>query len=231
MKFPRNTRIFRGQLDVAPVACVFFMTALLLFLHSQIAFVPGLRLDLQPANTNKATLFIDAENTFHYYDPTNGAATYSHASFMKKMRADAEKFRAPATIQFEADLSAATNSINDVRALAGELAIGLEAPGTRIELPELPDEPGSRSASVIVAVNLAGQFFYENQLIDEKDLRPRLKKAVSLAQEPLTLVLRLDRAVDVDILFRLTQMARESGFRDVLVGSREPLKPMDPLPR
>ena len=231
MKFPRNTRIFRGQLDVAPVACVFFMTALMLFLHSQIAFIPGIRLDLQPATTNKPSLFIDSENVFHYFDPTNGASTFSHAGFMKTMRSRAEKGLTPATMQFAADLSAQTNSINDVRALAGELSIALEAPGTRIELPELPDQPGARTASVVVAVNLAGQYFYENQLIDEKDLALRLKRPETETREPLTLILRLDRAVDVEILFRLSQMAREAGFKDVIVGSREPLKPTDFAPQ
>ena len=47
-----------------------------------------------------------------------------------------------------------TNAINDVRALAADLSIALEAPGTRIELPESPEQPGAKTASVIVAVNV-----------------------------------------------------------------------------
>src|SRR6185436_19035308 len=110
MKFPRNTRIFRGQLDVAPVACVFFTTALFLFLHSQIVFVPGVRLDLQPSrDTNRPSLFIDAEDLFHY-----GDVTLSRGSFLRRLKADAEKLKAPGTIILQVDPSASTNSVNEV---------------------------------------------------------------------------------------------------------------------
>src|SRR3954470_17377297 len=104
MKFPRNTRIFRGQLDMAPVACLFFATALMLFLHSQIVFVPGVRLDLHPStDTNRPSLYIDSEDLFHY-----GASTMSQSAFLKRLRADAEKGRAPNTIVLQADIGAST---------------------------------------------------------------------------------------------------------------------------
>src|SRR4051812_23751942 len=114
MKFPRNTRIFRGQLDVAPVACLFFVTAILLFLHSQIVFVPGVRLDLHPsADTNRPSLFIDSDDIFHY-----GDSTMSRSAFVKRVRADSEKGKAPGTIVFQVDPGASTNSVNEVRKLA-----------------------------------------------------------------------------------------------------------------
>lgn len=222
MKLPRNTRIFRGQLDVAPVACVFFMTALMLFLHSQTVFVPGVRLDLHPSNiTNQPSLYIDSQDVFHY-----AGSAMSQASFSKRLRAEAEKSKAPASILLQTDQGASTNAVNEVRTLAAELSIGLEAPGTRILLPELPDQPGAKSPSVIVAVNLNGQFFYENQLVrDVKDLQSRLGLAARASKEPLTLILRLDRSTQVDTFVRLSEMARNAGFKDVIVATREPLKP------
>lgn len=224
MKLPRNTRIFRGQLDVAPVACVFFMTALLLFLHSQIVFVPGVRLDLHPnTSTNRPSLFIDSQDIFHY-----AGSSMSRQSFLKKIRSDAEKSQAPNTILLQTDHGASTNALNDVRALAAELSIGLEAPGSRILLPEFPDQPGASGPSVVVAVNLNGQFFYENQLVrDVKDLQGKLTKAASESKEPLTLVLTLDRSTQIDTFVRLSEMARKAGFRDVIVRTRDPLKPAD----
>jgi len=36
MKFPRNARIFRGQLDAAPFAAVFFLLVLLLMLGTRV---------------------------------------------------------------------------------------------------------------------------------------------------------------------------------------------------
>ena len=223
MKYPRNTRIFRGQLDVAPVACLFFMTALLLFLHSQIVFIPGVRLDLHPGtDTNKPSLYIDAENLFYY-----AGATMSEASFLKRIRSDAGKAKAPTTIVLQTDQRASTGAVNSVRALAADLAIALEAPGTRIELPVLPDQPGAKSPSVIVAVNLNGQLFYENQMVEEKDLKTKLAKAAADSPEPLTLILRLDRATAVDTFVRLSEMARDAGFKDVILGTRPSLKPVD----
>jgi len=221
MKLPRNTRIFRGQLDVAPVACVFFMTALLLFLHSQIAFIPGIRLDLSPSrDTNKPSLFIDADKIFHF-----AGEAMSQQGFIKRLRADAEKNRAPDTILFQTEQGVTTNEVDAVRALAADLSISLEAPGTRVALPEAPDQPGTKGPSIIVAVNLSGQVFYENQMIDEKDLAPKLAEAAAQAREPMTLILRLDRATAIETFVRLSDMARKAGFSDVVLATRPPLRP------
>src|SRR3954447_6953409 len=171
MKYPRNTRIFRGQLDMAPVACLFFATALMLFLHSQIVFVPGVRLDLHPiTDTNRPSLFIDSEGLFHY-----AGATMGQSAFVKRLKADAEKGRAPGAIVLQLGLGAPTNAVNAVRIVAAELSIALEPPGMRIALPVLPNQPGVSGPSVIVAVNANGQFFYENQLVQrEADLQAKL---------------------------------------------------------
>jgi biopolymer transport protein ExbD len=224
MKFPRNTRIFRGQLDMAPVACLFFSTALMLFLHSQIVFVPGVRLDLHPiTNTNRPSLFIDSDDLFHY-----AGSTMSQSSFSKRLRADADKSRAPAAIVFQVDPKASTNAVNAVRALSAELSIALEPPGTRVALPLSPDQPGVNTPSVIVAVNANGQYFYENQLVQqESDLQAKLAEAAAASREPLTLVLKMDREVVVDTFVRLSDMARKAGFAQVLLGTRPALRPVE----
>jgi len=49
MKFPRNARIFRGQLDVAPFAIVFLLLVLFMMLSSLI-YTPGVHLQLPVAN-------------------------------------------------------------------------------------------------------------------------------------------------------------------------------------
>lgn len=45
MKFPRNARIFRGQLDMAPFAGVFFLLVMFLILASLVS-TPGIQIDL-----------------------------------------------------------------------------------------------------------------------------------------------------------------------------------------
>jgi biopolymer transport protein ExbD len=224
MKFPRNTRIFRGQLDMAPVACLFFATALMLFLHSQVVFVPGVRLDLNPSkDTNRPSLFIDSEDLFHYAD-----STMSGAAFVKRLRADAEKGRAPNTIIVQVDMQATTNAINTLRTAAAELSIALEPPAMRIALPVSTNQPGVNGASIIVAVNANGQFFYENQLVQkESDLQAKLAAAQAAARSPLTLELKMDRAVVVDTFVKLSDMARNAGFDKVVIATRPALRPVE----
>jgi biopolymer transport protein ExbD len=49
MRFPRNTKVFRGQLDAAPYAGVFFLLVIFLLLHSSLVFTPGVPIDLPQA--------------------------------------------------------------------------------------------------------------------------------------------------------------------------------------
>src|SRR5229473_1158577 len=49
MKFPRNARIFRGQLDAAPFAAVFFLLVIFLMLNTQL-YTPGIALSLPVAD-------------------------------------------------------------------------------------------------------------------------------------------------------------------------------------
>ena len=49
MRFPRNARIFRGQLDVTPFACVFFLLLMFLMLSRQV-YTPGVKIELPAAD-------------------------------------------------------------------------------------------------------------------------------------------------------------------------------------
>jgi len=72
MKFPRNAKIFRGQLDATPFAGVFFCVLLLLLLRS-LLYTPGVLIHL-PASTAKITgvdgptvaVAVDAANQFYF---------------------------------------------------------------------------------------------------------------------------------------------------------------------
>ena len=46
MKFPRNARVFRGQLDAAPLAGVFFLLVMFLALSSRLVYTPGISVKL-----------------------------------------------------------------------------------------------------------------------------------------------------------------------------------------
>ena len=130
MKFPRNAKIFRGQLDAAPFAGVFFCLVIFLLL----------------------TLLV-------------------------------------------------------------------HTPGVRIQLPAATDLPGTDSPVLVVAVDAAGQFYFENQIIPAAELKARLQSAVKKSAEPLTLVVQADKAVKYETLVGLTLLAREAGMKEALLAT------------
>jgi biopolymer transport protein ExbD len=130
MKFPRNARIFRGRLDAAPLASVFFLLAIFLLLAGLIY-----------------------------------------------------------------------------------------TPGVRLQLPLAEDLPGFDRPTVPVAVDSAGRLYFENQLIDEAQLRVRLRQAVTNSPGPLALMVQADKAVTYEQLVRLSLLAREAGIQEALLAT------------
>jgi biopolymer transport protein ExbD len=135
LKFPRNARIFRGQLDAAPFALLFFLLVLFLMLASLVY-----------------------------------------------------------------------------------------TPGVLLRLPTAEELPGTDKTTVAVAVDAAGRLYYQNQGIQEKDLRARLSEAAKQGPEPPTLILQADRAVSFETLLRLNLLARDVGITNSLLAAlRRPL--------
>lgn len=50
MRFPRHARIFKGQLDAAPFAGVFFLALIFITFSSHLVFTPGVRIELPEAD-------------------------------------------------------------------------------------------------------------------------------------------------------------------------------------
>ncbi len=128
MKFPRNARIFRGPLDVAPFASVFFLLIIFLMIASLVY-----------------------------------------------------------------------------------------TPGVRLEIPSADDLPGVAGPRVTVAVDGNGRLYFENQWIEENELRTRLRLAVTNSEEPLTLVVQPDKAVTYEMLVHLALVARDAGIAQALL--------------
>lgn len=133
MKFPRNAKIFRGQMDAAPFMGVFFLLVIFLLLNTTLVFTPGVR----------------------------------------------------------------------------------------IRMPEAPGRPlsGVENPAVVVAMDLSGQLYFENQVIQEKDLSRRLKEKAALDSD-LVLVIDADKAVELEAFYRLSKLAMDAGLKEVLVAGR-----------
>ncbi len=130
MKFPRNARIFRGRLDVAPFAAVLFCLLIFLLLAS---------------------------------------LTYT--------------------------------------------------PGVLLDLPEGADLPGLDKPNISVAVDKNGRLYFENQLIEERQLRARLRALVKESAEPLIMIVQADKAVPCEMLVHLRLLARDVGIHQALLAT------------
>lgn len=125
MKFPRNARIFRGQLDVAPFAIVFLLLVLFMMLSS-LVYTPGVHLQLPVAN----------------------------------------------------------------------------------------DLPGTETPSISVAIDKNGRLYFENQSIQENDLKLRLRQVATNSPEPLVVLVHADKSVTAETLIHLELLLRDAGISE-----------------
>lgn len=71
MRFARQTKIFRGQLDAAPFLAVFFLLIIFLLLNSSLVFTPGVPINLPSADdlpgTDKPTVVVAIDDSGQLY--------------------------------------------------------------------------------------------------------------------------------------------------------------------
>lgn len=125
MKFPRNARIFRGQLDVAPFAIVFLLLVLFMMLSSLIY-----------------------------------------------------------------------------------------TPGVHIQLPIADDLPGTDKPALSVAVDKEGRLYFENQRVEENDLKMRLHRVATNSSQPLVVLIHADEAVTMTMFAHLELLLRDAGISE-----------------
>jgi biopolymer transport protein ExbD len=96
-------------------------------------------------------------------------------------------------------------------------------PGVRMRI-ELPEGgaglAGVDGPTIAVAVDAAGQFYFENQLIHESDLKMRLRAAAANSPQPVTLVVLGDKAMREETILQLASLASEAGIRDLALAAR-----------
>ncbi len=100
-------------------------------------------------------------------------------------------------------------------------------PGVPLELPESSGWPGPTNPIVTVAVDAAGELYFQNQVTTEQSLETQLADAAA-RQQPLTMVLLTDRRVPSEMIIRLITMGRRLGIRDAVLATRPPPDPAMP---
>lgn len=88
-------------------------------------------------------------------------------------------------------------------------------PGVPVHLPEGVGLAGTDKPSAVVAVDEAGNFYFENQLCDEARLKERLRAAVARSPQPLILVVQADKNARMEVMVRLELLAQELGIREL----------------
>jgi biopolymer transport protein ExbD len=107
-------------------------------------------------------------------------------------------------------------------------------PGVRLNLPRaLSDLPGVEGPTIAVEVDPNGQLYYENQAISREVLGAKLRAEVRKSEQPLTLVVRADKAVKYEQCVMLAELARSAGIKEAFLqtlprafdGAASPPKP------
>ena len=102
-------------------------------------------------------------------------------------------------------------------------------PGSVITLPTATGLVGTDNPTVIVEVGANGQYFFENKLVSEGELRKSLQERLDEEitrhnrGQGLTLALRIDAAAKYETVTRLGNLARDIGIKHALQVQGEPV--------
>jgi biopolymer transport protein ExbD len=124
MRFPHNTKIFRGQLDAAPFVGVFFLLVIFLLFNSGLVFTPGIPIRLPeaaglPATDNPtAVVAVDADGNFYFENQL-----CNEARLKARLGAVVDQSRDPVTLVVQADKNAKMEVVVRLGMLARSLGI------------------------------------------------------------------------------------------------------------
>jgi biopolymer transport protein ExbD len=198
MRFARHARIFHGPLDIAPVASVVLLLMMFMMLGS-LVYTPGVLIGLGQ------TITVTQTNTITFGDKTYEAGE------MDRLRADLRSLRGDAV--FGVAMEPGANP-----------ALGQQVSNLfQITLPDGHNLVGTDNATMVVAVNFLGQYFYQNRLVQDAELKAELASQIKLAagnSKKLTMILLVDKAAEFKVLSRLYALAGEAGLGETIMAER-----------
>ncbi len=219
MRFPRNAKIFRGQVDMVPLVGVMFLLLIFILLGS-LVYTPGIPItldqELDVTTSERAILTITSTGTILFDGQTNGI------SDLERLREQLRKMPRGSTVIMNADPAAPRQVVVEVSKQVQNEKITLEASRVPILLPRANAVIGTPNPTVTVAVNLGGQFFFENRIISPLELHSRLSNVVSRTAQPLTLLVIADESVEHRVMMQLAEIANRAHIGKVLMVTRLP---------
>ena len=139
MRFPRNARIFRGQLDFTPFASMFFLLVIFVMLAG-LVYTPGVRIQLPVAEdlpgTDQPTVkvAVDASGRLFFRNQLIEAD-----ELQSRLREELEQTGQPLTLVVEADKDLTQEKLERLLSLAR--AAGIQE-ALLARLPRLVTSPG-----------------------------------------------------------------------------------------
>jgi biopolymer transport protein ExbD len=138
MRFPRNARIFRGQLDFAPFASVFFLLVIFLMLGG-LVYTPGVRVqlpladDLPGTDQPTVTVAVDASGRLFFRNQLIEAE-----QLQSRLRAEVAQTGTSLTLVVQADKDLTQDKLERLLSLAR--AAGIQE-ALLARLPRLVNSP------------------------------------------------------------------------------------------
>jgi biopolymer transport protein ExbD len=205
MRFQRHAKIFRGQLDAAPLAGVFFLLILFVLLGNML-YTPGVLVQLDPGSKHTNSLVTVTKTNILYAGKT------FKPNELDLLRAEFAKSTANEPIR----LKIVPGAPPELRGQIQDLL--------RIDPPALGGMVGTDNEVIILAINMRSQYFFENQMVQldalRNVLRQRLLKAWQSSKE-LTLVLLEDKGVPYSTTVEVCNLARDVGIKNAILYTRD----------
>ena len=125
MKFPRNAKIFRGQLEAAPFAGVFFLLVIFLALSSDIIYTPGIPVKLAQGldlpGTDKPTIVVAVDASGHFY--FQNQMLTDKADLRRRLREAVANAPQPLTLVVQADKDVKWEVLVQLYLIAGQAGL------------------------------------------------------------------------------------------------------------
>jgi biopolymer transport protein ExbD len=137
MKFPRNARIFRGQLDAGPFAGVFFCLVIFVLLAA-LVYTPGVSMIQLPISTTPlggvegptAVVAVDSHGQLYFRN-----RTIEEKELQTRLREEVKKYAEPLTLIVMADKNVTVEKLDVL------IDLGKSAGITRFSQARLPRAP------------------------------------------------------------------------------------------
>jgi biopolymer transport protein ExbD len=219
MRYSRNIKIFRGGVDAAPFASLFFLLVLFVMLFYSHTFFPGVPIKLvdeePPPEMQSRTVKVHASGNIQFL-----GTSYDLSGLKNELQSRSQKGTLPRRLLIETEPTANPRTVTQVENLLKGAGIALKLPGARLELPDFAGFTGARNPVVVVGLNLNGQLFFQHQLVSERVLQEKLAEAVAHASEPITLYLQADKNVPAERITRLAQIASRAQITDLWIATK-----------